>query len=229
MFETDYAVRGRIAAFMAQVYAWMAFALCITAAVSYGIASNVPLFSSIFSNRSIPILLFLVQIGLVIALSSLVRYMSYVTAVVLFVLYAATLGVTMSTIFFVYSLSAIYMAFFITAGTFGAMSLYGYTTKTDLSSMGNFALMALFGLILSMLVNLYFKSAFADQLISGIGVLLFTALTAYDVQNIKQFAVIHVGDEQEKNKGALLGALVLYLDFINLFLFILRFMNNRRD
>ncbi|HEV2601599.1 MAG TPA: Bax inhibitor-1/YccA family protein [Candidatus Babeliales bacterium] len=227
MFGTDYAVRGRIAAFMAQVYGWMAFALCITAAVSYGIASNLSLFSYIFSNRSIPILLFVVQIGLVIALSSLVRYMNYATAVLLFVLYAATLGVTMSTIFFAYSLSAIYMAFFITGGTFGAMALYGYTTKTDLSSMGSFAIMALFGLILSQFVNMYFQSAFADQLISGIGVLLFTALTAYDVQNIKQFALIQTGDEQEKNKGALLGALVLYLDFINLFLFILRFMNKK--
>lgn len=228
MFYSQQVAREQIASFIYLVYGWMAFALSITAASAYYISVNPAMHNYLFSSPGLPMLLFAAQIGLVIALSAMIEKLSYATAITLFVVYAATLGVTLSTIFFVYTMESIYATFAVSAGTFGIMALYGYFTKTDLTAIGSFVLMALWGLILGLVINIFLQNAMMDFVLSGIGVLLFTALTAYDMQRIKQLANTMIPDEQMRSKVALIGALTLYLDFINLFLYMLRFMGKRK-
>lgn len=229
MFANGYEFDQRVSSFMAGVYGWMGCALAITAGTSYYVASVPAIFNYIYTHSFVLIGLFIVQIGLVLAISSMINRMTFMTALVLFLLYSATLGVTLSSIFFVYDIGSILSTFLTTALMFGAMSAYGYFTKADLTSMGNMSIMVLFGLVIAMVVNMFLKSEQFDYIISGAGVVVFVLLTAYDTQKIKQFARPLLVEHEMVGKVTLLGALMLYLDFINLFLFLLRFMGNRRD
>ncbi len=216
--------------FMRQVYQWMTLGLATTAALSWMVSSSEAAISFIFGNMLIPIILVVAQLGLVFAISGAVHRMSASTATGLFLLYSALTGVTLSTIFIVYPIGSIVNAFIVTAGTFGAMSIYGMTTKRDLTGMGSFLIMGLFGLIIASVVNIFLQSSMMDFVISAIGVLIFTGLTAYDTQKIKNFAAdAPLSDATAVRRGVILGALTLYLDFINLFLMLLRFFGGNRD
>jgi len=229
MFANGYEFDQRVSSFMAGVYGWMGCALAITAGTAYYVASTPVVFNYIYTHTFVVVGLFIVQIGLVLAISTLINRMSFITALVLFLLYSATLGITLSSIFFVYTHSSILSTFLTTSLMFGAMSAYGYCTKADLTSMGNMSMMILFGLIIAMFVNMFLKSVQFDYILSGVGVVVFVLLTAYDTQKIKQFARPLLVEQEMIGKVTLLGALMLYLDFINLFLFLLRFMGDRRE
>ena len=174
-------------------------------------------------------ILLIAEIGLVIFLSARIHRISFTTATLLFIAYSILNGVTMAFIFLIYTMTSIATTFFVTAGTFGVMALYGYVTKKDLSRIGNICIMALIGLIIATVVNIFLKNTMMDLIISGIGILLFVGLTAYDSQKIKQLLT---ADDIEVNettqKIALLGSITLYLDFINLFLYLLRFLGDRK-
>jgi FtsH-binding integral membrane protein len=214
---------------MYRVYGWMSLALSVTAAVAYYVALSPVLLSLVVQNPFVFIGMFVAQLALVVVLSAFLLRMSFPVAFALFMLYAASLGVTLSLIFVTYEMSSIYATFVVTAGMFGALCLYGYFTRADLTSIGNIALMALFGLILAMIVNMFLQSGTFNLVISAIGVILFSALTAYDAQKIKLLAQQLHADDQTMSKVAIIGALTLYLDFVNLFLFLLNFMGRRRQ
>lgn len=206
---------------MRGVYGWMGGGLLLTALVSLITASSPALLQAILGNRILFYALVFGELGLVVAISGAINRISSATASLLFLLYAALNGLTMSTIFVVYTQSSIASTFLITAGMFGAMSLYGYLTKSDLSSWGSFLFMGLVGVVIASLVNIFLQSSMLGWVMSLCGILVFTGLTAYDTQKIKQMGV-------SGRKGAILGALTLYLDFINMFLLLLRFFGNRR-
>lgn len=228
MFSNSYELDKRTSSFMSGVYGWMSCALAVTAGTAYYVASTPAIFTYLYAHSGIILGLIFGQLALVFAITFLINRISFATALMLFLLYAATLGITLSSIFHVYTEVSIITTFLTTAGTFGVMSLYGYVTKADLTTVGNMSFMALIGLIIGMLINMFLKSEQFDYILSGIGVVIFVLLTAYDTQKIK-----HIGrmiDEQEMiGKITLIGALTLYLDFINLFLFLLRFMGSRRE
>lgn len=229
MFSPSYQENKGVSSFMAGVYGWMSCALAITAATAYYVAHTPAVFTYIYTHSSIMFGLFIGQLALVFAISFFINRISFVTALVLFLVYAATLGITLSTIFYVYTQSSIITTFITTAGMFGAMSLYGYFTDADLTSVGNMSFMALIGLIIGTVVNMFLKSEQFDYVLSGIGVIIFVLLTAYDTQRIKQLGRSMLVNREAIGKVTLIGALTLYLDFINLFLFLLRFMGNRRE
>ncbi len=224
-----YSMTGSMTQFLYKVYAWMAGALLLTAGTAYYVASSPYFIEKLFTSPFLLFALFMGQIGLVIYLSGFLTRMSYSTAVVSFLTYALLNGVTLSSIFLVYTFTSIYQAFFISAGMFGVMALYGYYTHADLSSVGNLARMGLLGIILAMLVNIFLQSPTVDYVVSLIGVAVFTLLIAYDSQKIKQLGYTLLGQGETAAKVAILGALSLYLDFINLFLFILRLLGRRRE
>ena len=173
------------------------------------------------------IVLFLATLGLVFFMSFRIQTLQPSTALMLFMVYAGLLGVMLSSVFLTYTDGSIARTFFISAASFGALSLYGYTTQRDLSPIGSFLTMGLFGLILAMLVNMFLKSSGLDFAISAIGVLIFAGLTAWDTQKIKEMYSVN-DDGTVAGRKAVMGALTLYLDFINLFLFLLRFLGDRR-
>lgn len=210
------------------VYLWMTMALFITGATAFKIASSPNLMSMIFSSQAVFIGLIIAELALVFILSARIFKMSFLTATLMFIAYSFLNGVTLSFIFLAYTSSSIASTFFITAGTFGAMSLIGFFTKRDLTSMGNFAFMALIGLIIATIVNIFMKSEMMMWIITYIGVLVFVALTAYDTQKIKQLVLKAEVADDTTQKIALLGSLTLYLDFINLFLYLLRIFGDRR-
>jgi uncharacterized protein len=170
----------------------------------------------------------LVELGLVIGLSWGIHKMNAITAIILFVLYSIITGLTLSVIFLVYQLGSIVSIFGVTAVIFAAMSLYGYTTKKDLTGIGTMALFGLLGIIVASLVNLWLKNSMADMIISIIGVVIFVALTAYDTQKIKNMNILGNEGTEEDTKEAVIGALTLYLDFINLFLKLLSLFGKRK-
>ncbi len=216
--------------FMRQVYQWMTVGLALTAVTAWFVAGSESIRTAIFSSSFILIALVVAQIGLVIAISAAIQKMSAFTATALFLLYSALTGVTLSSVFIVYPMGSIVNAFVVTSGTFLAMSVYGWVTKRDLTAMGSFLMMGLFGLLIAMVVNIFLQSSMMDFVISGVGVLIFTGLTAYDTQKIKEFgANAPLNDATAVRRGVILGALTLYLDFINLFLMMLRFMSGNRD
>ncbi len=229
MFSNNYELDQRASSFMAGVYGWMSCALALTAGTAYYVASTPSIFMYIYTHSAVIIGLMIFQVGLVIAISTLLNRISFVTALGMFLLYAASLGVTVSSIFFVYTQASILSTFLTTALMFGAMSLYGYMTKADLTSVGSMSMMVLIGLVIGMFVNMFLQSEQFDYVLSGIGVVVFTLLTAYDTQKIKQIARPVLADHDLAGKITLIGALTLYLDFVNLFLFLLRFMGQRRD
>lgn len=215
-------------ALMRKVYVWMTLALVLTGITAYGVASSPGLMMTIIQTPAIMWGLIIAELAIVIAISAAINRLSLTTATLLFVLYSVLNGATFSLIFAVYTMSSIANVFFITAGTFGVMAAYGYFTKRDLSSWGRLLLMALIGLIIATLVNVFLvKSSGFDLILSYAGVLIFVGLTAYDTQKIKQMLAMQTDMGEGAQKVALLGALSLYLDFINLFLYLLRIFGRR--
>lgn len=214
--------------YISQVYGWMSIALLITGAVAYLTANNPMLLQFIFTSSIIFYGIIIAELLLVVSIGAFVNKISAFTATVLFVLYAILNGLTLSLIFMVYTHGSIASTFFITAGTFGAMSIYGYTTKKDLTSMGNLFTMALFGLIIATIVNIFMKSEILYWITTYAGILIFVGLTAYDTQKIKNINIAAMQSDEAVKKGAILGALTLYLDFINLFLMLLRLFGKRK-
>lgn len=215
-------------ALMRKVYVWMTLALVLTGITAFGVASSPSLMMTIFQTPAIMWGLIIAELIIVIAISAAINRLSLTTATLLFVLYSVLNGATFSLIFAVYTMSSIANVFFITAGTFGVMAAYGYFTKRDLSSWGKLLLMALIGLIIATLVNVFLvKSSGFDLILSYAGVLIFVGLTAYDTQKIKQMLAMQTDMGEGAQKVALLGALSLYLDFINLFLYLLRIFGRR--
>lgn len=213
---------------MKRVYLKMFLALLVTAATAYGIALLVPQFIyTLAENSWIYWGCAIAEIVLVIAIGRASTRMKSSTATLLFYLFAILNGVTFSLILAVYTQASIFKTFLITAGVYGAMSVYGYFTNRDLSKMGTFLYMALFGLIICIVVNFFMKSSTFEWIISGIGVLIFIGITAWDTQKIKRMA--EYAPIEEVNKIATIGALSLYLDFINLFIYLLRFFGAGRD
>ncbi|MFQ9996906.1 MAG: Bax inhibitor-1 family protein [Hoylesella buccalis] len=215
-------------ALMRKVYVWMTLALVLTGITAFGVASSPSLMMTIFQTPAIMWGLIIAELIIVIAISAAINRLSLTTATLLFVLYSVLNGATFSLIFAVYTMSSIANVFFITAGTFGVMAAYGYFTKRDLSSWGKLLLMALIGLIIATLVNVFLvKSSGFDLILCYAGVLIFVGLTAYDTQKIKQMLAMQTDMGEGAQKVALLGALSLYLDFINLFLYLLRIFGRR--
>lgn len=216
-------------ALMRKVYLWMTLALVITGFTAFGIASNPGIAYAIVTNRLLFWGLVIAEFGLVIGISGAINKLSAVTATLLFVLYSIVNGATLSVIFMAYTMSSIASVFFITAGLFGVMAFIGYTTKTDLTSIGKILFMALIGIILATIVNLFVDSSMLNMIVSYIGVVIFTGLTAYDSQKIKNMLYNADSMDEGMQKIALLGSLTLYLDFINLFLMLLRIFGGNRD
>lgn len=208
------------------VYLWMCGALAITGLTAYYVANNPAILSWMFGNPWIVFALIVAELGLVIGLSASINRINALTATIMFLAYSVINGMTLSTIFLVYEIGSITSTFFVTAGTFGAMAIYGSVTNKDLTRIGNLCIMAVIGLIIAALVNLFIKSSMMDMVVSGVGVLVFVGLTAYDAQKIKN-AFYSVAESDEASKYAVIGALELYLDFVNLFLYLLRFFGKR--
>ncbi|WP_152287078.1 Bax inhibitor-1/YccA family protein [Flavicella marina] len=217
------------AAFISKVYGWMSVALVITGVVAMWAASTPAVYNAIFPGTTmLPFYLLIgAEIGAVIYLSARINKMSAETAGVVFLVYSILNGLTLSMVFLIYTSSSIASTFLVTAATFGVMSAYGYMTKKDLTSIGNLAFMALIGLIIASLVNMFLQSEIMYWVITYAGVLIFVALTAYDTQKIKRMASYDDSQEVSKKKS-IMGALTLYLDFVNLFLYLLRFLGDRR-
>ncbi|SDF37606.1 hypothetical protein SAMN05216518_10645 [Bacteroidales bacterium KHT7] len=219
-----------VATLMRNMYAWMAIALVITGFTAFAVANTYSMISALVTSPIIYYGLIFAELGLVYYLSSRIFRMSFATAGLLFAVYSIVNGVTLSLIFLIFKIGSIVSTFFITAGTFGAMAVVGSFLKKDLSFIGRFALMALIGLIIAGVVNIFMRSEGFSFIIAIIGVLVFTALTAYDAQKMKNL-IAENGYEVNENtqKLALIGALELYLDFVNLFLYLLRLLGSRRD
>lgn len=229
MFEQEQTTQDRLVSFMYGVYGLMAGALTITGLTAYFVSTIPNITTTLFGSPWLITLIFIGQLVLVISLGAMVQRLSFPMALTMFLVYSVSVGLTTSLIFLVYTQASIVQTFAVTAGMFGAMTIYGYLTGTDLTKLGNVMMMMLWGLIIALLVNLFMRSPMFDLLISAAGVLIFTALTAYDTQKIKQIGEHMIADHEMMGKVAVLGALTLYLDFINLFLFLLRFMGRQRD
>ena len=214
---------------MRDVYAWMAIALVITGFTAYTVAGSPLLLGLVFSSKFGTWGLVLATIALVWHLSAAVGRMSLKKVAAMFLVYSVLNGITMASIFVVYTMTSIASVFFITAGTFGVMSVYGYVTKADLTKMGNICLMALFGLIVATVVNLFMDNTLLQTIIAYAGILIFVGLTAYDTKRIRELAYTYnARATDEGQKLAIMGALTLYLDFINLFLYMLRIFGDRK-
>lgn len=220
--ERQGALSAAFPALMRKVYLWMTMALVITGICAYGVATSPALMQMVYGSGAAIWVLFIAEIGLVWYTTARINRLSLGTATTLFIIYSALNGVTLSGIFMVYAMTSIAKVFFITAATFAAMAFYGYVTKKDLTKFGSMFLMVLIGLIIATLVNMFLKSAMLDLILSYIGVALFVGLTAWDSQQIKRALVMAPDMSETSQKVALLGALTLYLDFINLFLYLLR-------
>ncbi len=217
-------------AFMRSVYAWMSVGLGLTALAAYMVASSPSMMQLIMGNSILFFGLIIAEFALVFGISAGISKLSAEMASGLFLLYSVLNGVTLSVIFILYTQASIVMTFLICAGMFGAMSVYGMTTQKDLTSWGSFLFMGLIGIIIASIVNIFMKSSGLNFVISGIGVLLFTALTAYDTQKLTRMGEsAPMNDSVALRRGSILGALTLYLDFINLFLMLLRFFGQSRD
>ena len=226
--ERQWDVSAAFPVLMRKVYVWMTFALAITGFTAYGVANSPGILQALVTNQILFWGLIIAEFALVIGVSSAINKLSLTTATLMFVLYSIINGALLSFIFLAYTQSSIATVFFITAGTFAAMAFVGYTTKTDLSSLGKYLLMALIGIIIATLVNVFFvKSSILDLGISYLGVLIFVGLTAYDTQKIKNMLLQAPDAGEQAQKHALLGALSLYLDFINLFIYLLRIFGKR--
>ena len=214
--------------YMLQVYNYMASGVALTGIVAYLVASSPALTGALFGNPIMPWIVMLAPIGLALYFGARIHAMSFGTSQIIFWVFAGLMGLSLATVFLVYTGESIARVFFITAGTFAAMSLYGYTTKRDLTKMGSFLMMGLIGIIIASIVNIFVGSSALQFAISVIGVLVFVGLTAYDTQKIKE--TYWADDDSETHgKKAVMGALNLYLDFINLFVMLLQLFGSRRD
>lgn len=213
---------------MKRVYVRMFVGMLISAFCALGVASSPAAMTFFFSNQIVFWGIFIGMLVMAFVIPARLTRMSTATCLLLFCIFAAAMGIWLAPIFVIYRLGTIVYTFFITAGTFGAMSIYGYFTKTDLSKYGTYMIMALWGLIIAIVVNIFLKSSGLEWVISIVGVLLFTGLTAWDTQTVKRLAAANL-DPQMADKLATMGALNLYLDFINLFLFLLRIFGGGRD
>lgn len=217
----------RVTAFLSKVYGWMFLGLLLTAGTAVVVASSPALIETLILNRILFWILLFGQLGLVFYLSARVNKVSPVTAAVLFMVYSAMVGVTSSVIFLIYTGASIVSAFMVAGGTFGAMAVFGSLTKRSLAGVGQFMFMGLIGLILASVVSIFWFDDVLMFVINVVGVLVFTGLTAWDAQRLKQMAVAL--PDGRVGAYAVVGALSLYLDFINLFFFILRLMGGRRN
>ncbi|MBU0680260.1 MAG: Bax inhibitor-1/YccA family protein [Proteobacteria bacterium] len=225
---TSTAQTQAVTIFLAKVFNWMAIGLGVTAVVAFMVASSEAAVQFFYVNRIVFYGLIFAELGIVVYLSARIEKLEAKTATGLFLLYSALNGVTLSLVLMLYTATSVATTFLVTAGMFGSMAIYGYVTKKDLSSLGSFMFMGLIGIIIASVVNIFMQSSMMSWVISGIGVIVFTGLTAYDVQRISQMGVTAMsGSEGAMKKMAILGALTLYLDFINLFLMLLRFLGNR--
>jgi hypothetical protein len=224
-------VQVRVNSFVRSVYNWMAIGLGLTGIVAYSVANMPEVRNVIFGSGVVFFGLIIAQLVLVFMMSARIQRMQAGTATILFVLYSALNGATLSSIFLAYAQSSITSTFFVCSATFVACSIYGWTTRRDLTSMGGFLTMGLIGIVIASLVNLFIQSSAVSVIVSYIGVLVFVGLTAYDTQDIKNMALSQPGDIDAGTvrKGAILGALKLYLDFINLFLMLLRIFGSSRE
>lgn len=214
---------------MRKVYTWMTLALVITGITAWGVAHSPAILQMIVTNKILFFGLLFGELALVWGVSAAIDRLSLTTATLLFVLYSVLNGVTMSFIFLAYTYESVTSVFLITAGTFAAMAFFGYFTKTDLSSIGRILFMALIGLIIATIVNIFVKSSGFGMILNYLGVLIFVGLTAWDTQKIKQMLSMAEDTGETAQKVALMGALSLYLDFINLFIHLLRIMGNNRN
>lgn len=224
---TDMPVASALPALMRKVYVWMTLALVITGFTAYAVATSPALLMAIVGNRFVLLGLIVAELALVVGISGAINRLSLTAATLMFVLYSVINGATLSVVFLAFTMSSITSVFFITAGTFATMALVGYTTKKDLTSMGRMLFMALIGLVIATVVNMFMRNSGLDMILNYVGVLVFVGLTAYDTQKIKE-QLMMAGDAGEAaQKVALVGALTLYLDFINLFLYLLRILGKR--
>ena len=214
---------------MRSVYTWMTLALAITGLTAMYMAKSLTVINMMMQNSMLFWGVLIAEVVLVMYMSARINKISFTTATLLFIAYSILNGVTLSILFLVYTASLIATTFFVTAGTFGAMALFGYVTKKDLTRIGSLCIMGVIGLIIASVVNMFLHNTMMDMIISYVGVLLFVGLTAYDAQKIKHLLS---GDDIEVNEStqkiALLGALTLYLDFINLFIYLLRILGDRK-
>jgi FtsH-binding integral membrane protein len=214
--------------FMVKVYGWMSLALMITGFVAMFVASSTAILEVIIGNRLVFYGLLILQLGAVFYLAGWIGRMSASTATIIFIAYAALKGVTFSLIFVIYTAESIASTFFITAGTFAVMSIYGYTTKSDLSKWGNILFMGLIGLVIASVVNIFLQDEMLYWITTYAGVLIFVGLTAYDTQKIKATNIIGNEGTEEDSKEAVIGALTLYIDFVAMFLYLLRLFGDRK-
>ena len=217
-----------IPSFLARVYAWMAGGLLTTALAAFVVLSSPTIYQAIYGNRIVFYGLMFAELGLVVWLSGIIGRLSSGAAASVFLLYSTLNGLTMAGIFLVYTSSSIVSTFVVTAGMFGAMSVYGLVTSRPLDGLGSFAFMGLIGVILASVVNIFLHSSTLEFVISCVGVIVFVGLTAYDTRKLKMMAAQVDADSEAGRKGAIQGALALYLDFVNLFLMLLRLLGNRR-
>lgn len=215
--------------FLAKVFNWMAIGLGLTGLIAFLVANSQTAMQIFIVNPMMRWGIIIAELGLVFYLSARVTKISSQAATALFLIYSALNGITLSVILLIYTATSVASTFFITAGMFGAMAVYGLVTKKDLSAMGSFMFMGLIGMIIASVVNIFLQSSMMAWIVSGLGVIIFTGLTAYDVQKITQIGASGIMNEGESaiRKGAIMGALALYLDFINLFLSLLHFLGNR--
>lgn len=224
---TDMPVASALPALMRKVYVWMTLALVITGFTAYAVATSPGLLMAIVGNRFVLLGLIVAELALVVGISAAINRLSLAVATLMFVLYSVINGATLSVVFLAFTMSSITSVFFITAGTFATMALVGYTTKKDLTSMGRMLFMALIGLVIATVVNMFMRSSGLDMILNYVGVLVFVGLTAYDTQKIKEQLMMADNMGEAAQKVALVGALTLYLDFINLFLYLLRILGKR--
>ena len=213
--------------FMVKVYGWMCFALAITGFMSLFVVHFEPLLNFFFSHSGVFIFLLIAEVLLVVILSARVEKMSLFTCTLLFLAYSILNGITLAPLFMVYTASSIATTFFIVSGTFAAMSLFGYFTKQDLTKWGNILIMALVGLIIATVVNLFAHSTMVYWITTYAGVFIFIGLVAYDTQKLKDMSALTLEETEEGRKMTIMGALTLYLDFINLFIYLLRIFGKR--
>ena len=229
-YVQDYgATKSAAAVLFRHVYLWMTLALAITGLTALTVYNSPGLTSLIFSSNVTFYGLLIAEVILVLVMTSAINRLSFTAATLLFILYSVVNGATMSIYLWAYTEESVASTFFITAGTFGVMSAYGSLTKRDLSSWGNLLTMALIGLLICLVVNIFWSNSIFNLIISCVGVLLFTALTAYDSQKIKQMLQAHATEVNDSTqKMALIGALSIYLDFINLFIYLLNLLGKRK-
>lgn len=227
---TDVITRSEVTnAFMRGVYLWMTIGLSVTGIAAWMTLNSRPVMKIVFGTPGMYIGLLIAQVLLVFVLSGMINKLSGAAATGLFMLYSAMNGVTLSAIMIVYTSQSVFQAFFTAAGMFGAMSVYGLVTKRDLTGMGSFMMMGLFGILIAMIVNMFVQSSAMSLGISILGVFIFLGLTAYDTQALRNMGeTAPMDDATALRRGTILGALKLYLDFINIFLFLLRLMGDRR-